>query len=252
MTVVEDHEGALGSQALLELPPQSGDESNGVLTGDSMDDALWLDDVSWTENSLTDPTSVSTPVTDIGPDAFEDVLDPALFCAQALTSQSLISEFSHNMNTPRRDGEDDLDLPSMESLLHRIAAPSSSEPDYKLGHGKRTEPTFQVQGWVEVAGRDGTTILEEVPDFEIETPASRTDNTGEGQGLVRNLALGKRMPVSHKRLGPKASSRATVKDSRRGGQARRPPKKRIKQQETQEQAKSCRDRELEEVETEWA
>ena len=215
-----------------------------------MDNALWLDDISWTENSLTDPTSVSTPVTDMGPNAFEDILDPVLFYAQAATSQPLISEFSHDINTPRRDREDDLDLPSLEFLLHHITAPSSSKPDYKLRHGKLTEPTLKVQGWTEVAGRDGTTVLEELSNHKIETLASRTDNTGEEQWLIRNLTLKKRMPISHKRLAPKASSRTTVKDLRRGGQARRPLKKRSKQLDRQEQAESYRDRELKEAETE--
>jgi hypothetical protein len=72
---------------------------------------------------------------------------------------------------------------------------------------------------MEVTGRDGTTVLEEPPDYEIEIPASHTDNTGKEQWFMRNLTPGKRMQVSHKRLAPKASSRVTVKDPRRGGQA---------------------------------
>ena len=81
VTVIDGEESSDG-QALLEQPPRIHDRSNSFPPRDSTDDEFWLDDVSWTENSITDPTSVSTPVTGIGPDTFEDVLDPALFCSE--------------------------------------------------------------------------------------------------------------------------------------------------------------------------
>jgi hypothetical protein len=64
VTVIDDEEPPDG-QALLERPPRIHDRSDSFLPGDSTDDEFWLDDVSWTENSITNPTSVSTPVTDI-------------------------------------------------------------------------------------------------------------------------------------------------------------------------------------------
>jgi hypothetical protein len=89
------------SQALLKRPPRIHDRSDNFLSEDSMEDEFWLDDVSWIENSITDPTSVFTPVTDIGSETFEDVLDSALFCSEGLISQPLTSERSHDMNTKR-------------------------------------------------------------------------------------------------------------------------------------------------------
>jgi hypothetical protein len=67
VTVSDDEEPPDG-QALLEQPPRIHDRSDSFLPGDSTDDEFWLDDVSWIRNSITDPTSVSTPVTGIGPD----------------------------------------------------------------------------------------------------------------------------------------------------------------------------------------
>jgi hypothetical protein len=93
VTIIDDEE-PLDGQALLERPPRIHDRSDSFLPGDSTDDEFWLDDVSWTENSITDPTSVSTPVIDIGTDTFEDVLDPALFCSEGSISQPLTSEHS--------------------------------------------------------------------------------------------------------------------------------------------------------------
>jgi hypothetical protein len=138
VTVIDDEE-PLDGQALLERPPRIHDRSDNFLPGDSTDDEFWLDDVSWTESSITDPTSVSTPITGIGPDTFEDILDPALFCSEGSISQPLTSERSHDINTPRSDEEDELDLPSLKSLLRRTPVPPSSKPDHELGHGELTE-----------------------------------------------------------------------------------------------------------------
>jgi hypothetical protein len=55
VTAVNDEEDAPDSQGLMELPPQSDDRSDSVLAGDPMDDAPWLEDVSWTEDSTPDP-----------------------------------------------------------------------------------------------------------------------------------------------------------------------------------------------------
>lgn len=245
VTVIYDEEPPDG-QALLEQPPRIHDRSDSFLPGDSTDDEFWLDDVSWTENSITDPTSVSIPVTDIGPDTFEDVLDPALFCSEGSISQPLTSEHSHDINTPRSDEEDELDLPSLESLLRRTPVPPSSKPDRELGHGELTESTIRIQEWKEIVGPDGTPILEELPEHELETPAPRTNDTEKEQWLMTGRAPGKPMSAPHNRLAPKASSRAAAKRLRRGAQARRIPKKRTKRLDTREQA------ELEEAETEWA
>lgn len=91
VTAVNDEEDAPDSQALLELPPQSDDRSDGVLAGDPMDDAPWLEDVSWTEDSTPDPTKVSIYGTDTDPEVFEDLLDPDLFNLEAPTSQAASS-----------------------------------------------------------------------------------------------------------------------------------------------------------------
>ncbi len=137
VTVFDDQDRPPDNQALLELPPYRYDRSDGSLTGDSIYGTLRLGDVTWSENSIADPTSMSTPVTDKGSDAFEAPLDPALFYLDGSSPQPLGSDQFHDLNTPQSDSEDDLDLPSLESLLRRTPAPV--EGDFKLGHGKPAE-----------------------------------------------------------------------------------------------------------------
>jgi hypothetical protein len=84
VTAVDDEEGAPNRKEWLGLPSQDDDRSDGVLTEDSMDDVLELEDVRW----ATDPTSVSTSITDMAPDVFEDLLDPALFGSESPHSHS--------------------------------------------------------------------------------------------------------------------------------------------------------------------
>jgi len=194
------------SPALLERPSRIHDRLDSFLPGDSTEDEFWLDDISWTENSITDPTSVSTPLTDICPDTFEDVLDPALFCSGGSLSQPLTSEHSHHINTPRSDEEDELDLPSLEFLLRRTPVPPSSKPNRELGHGEPTESTIQIQGWKEILGPDGTPILKELPKNELKTPAPRTNDTEKEQWLMTGRALGEQMLILHNRLALKAFS----------------------------------------------
>jgi hypothetical protein len=141
VTVINDNE-SLDSQALLEQPPRIHDRSDIFLPGDSTDDKFWLDDASWTENSITDPISVSIPVTDIGRGTFSD---PALFCPEGSISQPLTSEHFHDISTPRSDKEDELDLSNLESLLRRTPVSPSFKPDRELGHGELTESTIQIQ-----------------------------------------------------------------------------------------------------------
>jgi hypothetical protein len=124
---------------------------------------------------------------------------------------------------PRSDEEDEPDLPSLESLLRRTPVPSSFKPDRELGHGKSTESTIQIRGWKEIVDPDGTPILEELPEHELETLAPRTNDTEKEQWLMTGRTPGKPMSVPHNRLAPKASSRATAKRLRRGAQARQTP-----------------------------
>lgn len=56
-----------------------------------MDDSIRLEDVSWTGDSFPNPTLAYAHGIDEGPEVFEDLLDPALFEAEALTSQSTSS-----------------------------------------------------------------------------------------------------------------------------------------------------------------
>ena len=137
-------------------------------------------------------------------------------------------------------------------MLRRTPVPPSSKPDRELGNGEPTESTIQIQRWKEIVGPDGTTILEELPEYELETPAPRTNDTEKEQWLMTGRAPGKPMSIPHNRLAPKASSRATAKRLRRGAQARQVPKKRTKRLDTRKQAELSRVRELKEAETEWA
>src|SRR5690242_10372231 len=84
--IVDDKEELPDGQALLELAPTGHDQSDDSRDGDFVDHGFWLDDVSWIEKSVTVPTSVSIAAIDRGPDAFEDVLDPALFCSEGSVS----------------------------------------------------------------------------------------------------------------------------------------------------------------------
>lgn len=181
MTAVSDEEDAPDSQTLLELPPQRGD---GVLAGDPMDDAPWLEDVSWTDNSTPDPTLVSACGTDADPEHFEDLLDPDLFDLEAATS----SGSSQDIDMPQSDCEDEHDLPSLESLLHRNPTHANPKPHDTPAHEKPTESTLQIQGWVEVQGPDGTPVLQELPDHEPDTPAPRTGDTREGQSRGNGIS----------------------------------------------------------------
>ena len=184
MTAVSDEEDAPDSQTLLELPPQRGDRPDGVLAGDPMDDAPWLEDVSWTDNSTPDPTLVSACGTDADPEHFEDLLDPDLFDLEAATS----SGSSQDIDMPQSDCEDEHDLPSLESLLHRNPTHANPKPHDTPAHEKPTESTLQIQGWVEVQGPDGTPVLQELPDHEPDTPAPRTGDTREGQSRGNGIS----------------------------------------------------------------
>ena len=91
-----------------------------ITTTDIGDDTVWLDDARWTGDAATDLTPLSTPVADRCSDAFESLLDPALFCSKGSTSQPSSSDSSQGINTLQSDGEDELDLlPSLDSLLNR-------------------------------------------------------------------------------------------------------------------------------------
>ena len=229
VTAVDESDGAPDDRALLDLPPESHNQCDGLLTGDFSDDALWLDDVSWTENSTSGPSSVSTPMTTSVLDAFEDVLDPALLCSEDSTSQPPASGFSQEILTSPSDGEDDdLDSPSLDSLLRITPAPLSSEPDKELGSEKLTVSTVQIQGWTEVVGPDGTPILQELPDHEHETQARRTRDKRKEQWPVTRAVVRKRVPVPNNNLLPKKSCRVTAKRPRCRDKGLQRPKRRSK------------------------
>jgi hypothetical protein len=88
VTAVDDEEEAPDGQRLLEVLSQCDHRSDGVVREEYTDDALGLEDVSWPEDRSPNPTSVSARDTDASPEVFEDLLEPALFDAEALTSQS--------------------------------------------------------------------------------------------------------------------------------------------------------------------
>jgi hypothetical protein len=91
VTAVDDEGEVPDGQRLLEVLPQSDHRSDGVLGEEYTDDALRLEDVRWPEDRSPNPTSVSAYDTDASPEVFEDLLDPALFDAEAPTSQSTSS-----------------------------------------------------------------------------------------------------------------------------------------------------------------
>jgi hypothetical protein len=51
---------------------------------------------------------------------------------------------------PQSDGDDEHDLPGLESLLHGNPTHVNPEPHDTLAHEKPTESTLQIQRWVEV------------------------------------------------------------------------------------------------------
>ena len=239
VTAVDDKEGAPDGQELLELPQQSRDRSDGALTGDWMDDALRLDDVIWTEDGTADHTSMFEHVSDAGLEVFEDLLDPALFGSDAPPSQPSSLASSQDINTHQSDREDELDLPSLDTLLYRNPTHLPPKPHDTPRHETSTESTLQIQGCIEVQGPNGTPIPQELPDQEPET----------------------RAPVSNHSLVATESCHVSVKYARRGAQILQPlkrrskrpqpPKKRSKCSNTREQAEQCRARELKDAETEW-
>jgi hypothetical protein len=271
VTAVGEEEGGPNSPGLWELPLQSGDRSDGVLTGHSMDDALWLERVSWTGDSTTDPASVSTPVTDTAADVFEDVLDPALSSSEPPTSQSSFPPSSLDINMDQSDFEDGLGLPSLESLLHRNPNRLSPTPDASAGHEKSTKSILQIQGWVEVEGPNGTLVLEELPDHGPEIRASPTGQTRQGQLLVKDAPPSQPVRVTNQSLVATGSCLVPLKYPSRGAQVHQTPKTRSKRPQptkkrskrlqpskkgtkrsnTREQAELCRARELKDAKMEW-
>jgi hypothetical protein len=103
---------------------------------------------------------------------------------------------SRSINTLQGDGEDELDLPSLDFLLNRDPTRLSSESHNTLGREKPTESTLQIQGWAEVPGPDGTLILRELSDAQ----APNTDDMREEQWLAMQFAYHK--PVSASDSGP--------------------------------------------------
>ena len=98
-------------------------------------------------------------------DAFEGLPDPALFCSKGSTSQPSSSYSPQGITTLQSDGEDELDLPSLNLLLNRDPTRRLlCESHNTLGREKPTESTLQIQGWTEVPGPDGMPILQELSD----------------------------------------------------------------------------------------
>jgi hypothetical protein len=131
---------------------------------------------------------VSAYGTDASPEVFEALLDPALFESEAPTSQFTSSGPSQDIDTHPGDSEDEVDLPSLDSLLYRNPTHINSNPHDTPAHKKPTRSTRQIQGWVEVQGPDGTSILQELPGDGPETQAPRTGNRREGYWLRKASA----------------------------------------------------------------
>jgi len=102
--------------------------------------------------------------TDASPEVFEDLLDPALFESEAPTSQSTYSGPSQDIDTHSSDSEDEVDLPSLDSLLSRNPTHVNPKRPETPAHEKPARSTRQIQGWVEVQGPDGASVLQELPD----------------------------------------------------------------------------------------
>jgi hypothetical protein len=237
VTEVNDEEGASDGQALLDLPPQSGDRPHGVLPRDSLDNALWPEDSSLTEYSTTDPTSVSEYATDTGPVVFEDLLDPALLGSESPTSQPLSRPSSQDITTHQSDGEDEDDLPTLESLLNYTPTHLSSKSHNTLG-----------------ARGPCTNNIREEESFAMQSahhePAPVSDDS-----LVSQKSCGG--PVEHPRRGPqvvptpkKRSKR--LQSPKKQTKRLQSPKKQTKRLSTWEQTELSRARELEDAESEWA
>jgi hypothetical protein len=141
--------------------------------------------------------SVSAYGTDASPEVFEDLLGPALFDAEAPTSQSTSSGSSQDIDTHPSDSEDEDDLLSLNSLLSVSPTYVNSNPHDTPAHEKQTRSTRQIQGGVEVKGPDGASVLQELPDHRPETQAPRTGNRREGHWLRKASAQHKPVPKSN-------------------------------------------------------
>jgi hypothetical protein len=98
----EEKKGELNGQARLKRSSQSSDRSDDFGTGDSKSDAFWLDDDSGIARSITDPTSMFTPITDVFSDTFKDLLDPTLFRSESPVSELPSSESMNLFQASRR------------------------------------------------------------------------------------------------------------------------------------------------------
>ena len=172
------------------------------------------------------PISVSTPLIDMCSDVFEDPLDPALFSSEGSTSQPSSSESPRDTNISQSDGDDELDLPSLDSLLNRNLIRLSSESHNALGHERPTESALQVQGWVEVPGPGGAPILQELSDHEPYAQAPNTDGPREGQWLEIRFAHDKPVPASDNRPASKEPDRVTIRCPICGTSIRQPSRRR--------------------------
>lgn len=249
----EEKDCEFDGQARLVRSSQGGDRSDDTDTADSVDEAFWLDDGKETEGSTTDPTSVSTPLTDTCSDMFKDLLDPALFSSEGPASQPPSFGAPQGIKTPQSVGEVDFDLPSLESLLNHGSTGLPSGSHINSGHKERTESASQLSGWVEVPGPKGNPILQELSDDEHEPEIPpHTDETGEEEWFEIRSAHDGPVVVSRDDLVSTESDRVTVNCPMCGADVAKPPKKQKKRLDMWEMAELCKSHRVKDAETEWA
>src|SRR4051794_23880867 len=84
---------------------------------------LWMTRCGWTRsagpNRIADPTSVAMSLTAASSGEFEELLDPALFSSEVLSSQCSSAEFSKLTDTQKTNAEDDVDNHRVKTAVTR-------------------------------------------------------------------------------------------------------------------------------------
>jgi hypothetical protein len=130
------------------------------------------------------------------------------------------------------DSEDKVDLPSLDSLLARNPIHVNPKRPETPAHEKPTRSTRQIQGWVEVQGPDGASVLQELPDYGPETQAPRTGDTREEYLLGKASAQHKPMPISNHSVVATESHQVRGKYPRCRAQVPQTPKRQSKRSQS--------------------
>lgn len=206
-------------------------------------------------NAIED-RSPSTSVTDVCAEPFENLLDPALLSLDMSTSRSSSPASSHGIKTPQHSEEDEVELPSVHSLLNLSPRSSCTDPCNAQSQKSLAERALQIQGWAEVPRPDGSLSLLELSDPELDAQVPAIGNVREEQRLAVFALEDNPLLVSGEKSTPKRPRRGADKCPRCGADVPQSSKRRRKRLNAREQRAFCGAHQLTDklkaAEIEWA